>query len=301
MKSVFLLFLAALAAVAAGNPFDGRWILQPDQDPKHRVWWFEVNGSKGRFVGFPGGDMNDIADLALKNGKLTFSFHNKTSDLQYELHLNRGKLEGTRTGTGGKVRLTGKRAPEIADKDDGTWTKGKPVELFNGKDLNGWKPVVDGTPSGWTVSNGTMKNMAHANNLASEQKFWNFELDAEYRIGTDSNSGIGLRGRYEIQILGDYGKPQNTHNHGALYSRIPPAVNATLPPDQWQHMHVRLIGRDLTVVLNGKTVLDKVHIDGLTAMATDAEEDQPGPLTIQGDHLEVVFRKITVTPLVKKR
>ena len=301
MKPVLLLWFAAAAAFASGNPFDGRWNIQPERDPKHRAWWLEVDGAKGRFVGFPGGNMNDISGLKVQDGELRFSFHNRGNDLEYSVRLENGKLAGTRAGTGGTVRFTGVRAPEIADKDDGTWVADRPVALFNGKDLKGWRAVVEGSPLGWTVSDGLMKNTAHANNLISDRKFWNFELDAEYLIGSGSNSGIGLRARYEIQILGDFGKPQNTHNHGALYSRVAPAVNATLPPDQWQHMHVRLVGRDLTVVLNGKTVLDKVHVDGLTAMATDPNEALPGPITIQGDHLEVAFRRIVVTPLIRKR
>jgi len=100
-----------------------------------------------------------------------------------------------------------------------------------------------------------------------------------------------------VQIFGDYGEPPSGHGNGALYSRIAPSVNATRPPSEWQTFDIRLIGRQLTVVLNGKTIHDKVTVEGLTAMATDPDEDKPGPLTLQGDHGPVEFRKITVTPL----
>jgi hypothetical protein len=119
-------------------------------------------------------------------------------------------------------------------------------------------------------------------------------------LGPKTNSGIGLRGRYEIQILEDYGREPNTHSAGALYSRIAPKVNASKPAGEWQTYDIRLIGRTLTVVFNGIKVLDKVEVEGLTAMAHDADEDQPGPISIQGDHGPVEIRKITVTPLVRK-
>jgi hypothetical protein len=49
----------------------------------------------------------------------------------------------------------------------------------------------------------------------------------------DPELGIGLRGRYEIQILDDFGKPPNPHSAGALYSRVAPAVNASKPAGEW--------------------------------------------------------------------
>ena len=110
---------------------------------------------------------------------------------------------------------------------------------------------------------------------------------------------MGLRDRYEIQILDDYGQPPDTHSTGSLYSRVAPSVNAGKPPGEWQAYDITLIGRDLTVVLNGKKILDKVTVEGLTAMGHDPNEGEPGPLSLQGDHGSIEFRNITVTPLVK--
>ena len=142
-----------------------------------------------------------------------------------------------------------------------------------------------------------MKNTAGANNLVSETKFWNYKLHVEFRLGAKTNGGIGLRGRYEVQVLEDFGRPPNTHSAGALYSRIAPSVNASLPPGQWQTYDITLIGRTVTVVFNGKTVIDKGEIEGLTAMANNADEGEPGPISLQGDHGPVEIRKLTVTPL----
>jgi len=144
-----------------------------------------------------------------------------------------------------------------------------------------------------------MKNNDGAGDITSTGKFWNFDLRVEFRVAQKSNGGIGLRGRYEVQIYGDHGEPPTLHGNGALYSLIVPAVNATRPPGEWQVFEIRLVGRQVSVVLNGKTLIDKREIEGFTAMVTDPNEDQPGPLTLQGDHGPVEFRKITVWPLEK--
>jgi energy-coupling factor transporter ATP-binding protein EcfA2 len=146
---------------------------------------------------------------------------------------------------------------------------------FNGKDVSGWHGLVPNLALGWSLKDGAIANTAGANNLVSDGSFWNFKLHVEYRVGKDSNSGIGLRGRYEVQILEDYGKPPNKHSNGALYSRIAPAVNASKPADEWQTYDIRLVGRQVTVVLNDQKIIDKQEIEGLTAIAGNADEGKP--------------------------
>ena len=126
-------------------------------------------------------------------------------------------------------------------------------------------------------------------------------MHIEFRVANKSNSGIGLRGRYEVQIDGDFGVAPSKHSSGALYSRIAPAVNALLPPEAWQTFDIRFIGREVTIKLNGKTIIDRKQVEGYTAMATDPREDQPGPIMLQGDHGPVEFRKVTATPLVRAK
>ncbi len=314
MRNWVLLSLMAIPLVAADAGFNGRWDIRVPGETRGRVWWLEVSGAgtpklKGRFVGAPGGDMNDIPEISIKDGELKFVFERKyqreADKVQrgvYRARLVADKLEGVFEVEGGKaepVKWVGVRAPLIKDKDDGTWKKGQPVELFNGRDLSGWRPLVRGKELGWGVKDGAMTNVAGANNLVSERKFWNFELHVEYRVGEHSNSGIGLRGRYEVQILEDFGRPPDTHSNGALYSRIPPRVNASKPAGEWQTYDIRLVGRTVTIVLNGQKVIDKGEIEGLTAIAHDADEGVAGPISLQGDHGPVEFRKITLTPLVK--
>ncbi len=142
-----------------------------------------------------------------------------------------------------------------------------------------------------------MTNEAKANNLVSKETFKDFKLEAEYRVAEGSNSGIYLRGRYELQILDDFGKEPDRHSHMAIYARRAPDVNASRRAGEWQAVTATIAGNRLTVVLNGKTVHDNVEIEGLTGGALDAREDQPGPIMLQGDHGKVWFRKVTVTPI----
>jgi hypothetical protein len=220
----------------------------------------------------------------------------------YRARLVSGKLEGTYEVEGSNnapLKWTGVRAPEIADKDDGSWKEGKPIQLFNGKDLSGWKGLNPSAEMKWSVVDGVLRNAPPTTDIISERQFWNFKLHMDFRIVEHSNSGIGLRGRYEIQILDDYGRPPQSHGAAALYSRIAPSVNASKPAGEWQSYDIRLVGRDLTVVHNGTKVLDKVHVDGLTAIAENSNEAEPGPFVVQGDHSYVEIKSFVVTPLVK--
>ena len=306
----FGLFGALCCLCAADSQFNGRWDISVTGEPRGRAWWLEVNGAgtpdlSGKFVGFPGGDMNRIEHITLQNGELRFTFDRPAHDNQPETHqvytarLVGNKLEGSFASGDRHLKWTGVPAPEIHDRDDGSWRTSKPIELFNKKSLAGWRGMIPGKPLGWTVENGVLKSTGGANNLESERKFWNFTLHVEYRVGPHSNSGIGLRGRYEVQILEDYGNPPGLHSNGSLYSRIAPAVNASKPAGEWQTFDIRVVGREVSVVLNGKKLIDKGVIEGLTAIANNADEGKPGPLLLQGDHGPVEFRSVVLTPLIK--
>ena len=302
-------FSLALAAWAGDKDFNGRWDIRVENSANRRAWWLEVKGAgsgkmTGSFISALGGDLNVIENLAVKDGILSFSFDRKGAQpakLVYTAKLVGKELVGEHfiEGKPQKTAFVGKRAPVLKDKDDNSWKKGKPVELFNGKDLNNWSAMVPGKPLGWKVEDGIMKNVAGANNLVSAEKFWNFELHCEFKIGAHSNGGLGLRGRYEVQIIDDFGKPAGSHGTGALYSRIVPSVNASKAPGEWQTYDIRLVGHFVTITVNGQKVIDKGVIEGLTAMAHDWDESQPGPFSVQGDHGPVEIRKLTITPLVK--
>jgi hypothetical protein len=108
-----------------------------------------------------------------------------------------------------------------------------------------------------------------------------------------------LRHHYELQLADDFGAPPDVHGNASLYSWIAPRVNASKPPNEWQTLDLRLIGRELSVVLNGSRVIERGRIEGLSGLALDPHEERPGPISLQGDHGPVEFRNVVVTPLVK--
>jgi len=176
------------------------------------------------------------------------------------------------------------------------------VPLFNGKDLTGWKLRKPNAQSYWTVEDGVLKNTIkkgeHGVDLLTEKKFRNFTVRFEYLVPDGSNSGFYLRGRHEIQILGDYksGKPSAGGN-GGLYAFKAPDVFASLPGDQWQTCEATIIGNKITVVLNGKKIHDNVVCDKPTGGEVDNKVNEPGPILLQGDHGTVSFRHLRIKEL----
>ena len=151
--------------------------------------------------------------------------------------------------------------------------------------------------SGWSLESGTMTNSRGANNLVSKETFKDFRLEAEYKVEAGSNSGLYLRGRYELQVLDDHGKPPEKTGHMAIYGWTPPRVNASRPAGAWQSAQAVLVGNRVTVTLNGQKVHDNAEIQAITGGALDAIETAPGPLVIQGDHNKVWYRRIVITPI----
>lgn len=164
-----------------------------------------------------------------------------------------------------------------------------------GKDLTGWK--ARGLQNGWKVERGMLVNTMPSSDLYTEERFRDFELHYEYNVPKDSNSGMYLRGRYEVQIVDDYGSPPSVHGTGAIYGRIAPKVNAARPAGEWQRADVRLVGTRVTVTLNGKRVIENQEIPGPTGAALDDKVDEPGPILLQGDHGPVMFRNIRIRVL----
>lgn len=305
----------ANCAAPADSQFNGKWNIQVNGDtPRTRAWWLEVIGAgtdtlKGRFVGAPGGQVDDVPKISILDGELRFAFDRRyrreansrmTQKGLYWARIDHGKLKGTFEIEGDPstyLEWTGVRSPVLAEKDDGTWRRGDPIQLFNGRDLSGWIPLVPNKQPGWNVKEGILVNSPNASDLVSDKKFWNFDLHVEFLVGVRSNSGVGLRGRYEVQIYDDFDDPPSKHGNGALYSRITPRINASREPGEWQSFDVRLIGRQVSITLNGSKIIDRATIDGLTAIAQDPNETEPGPIILQGDHGFVEFRKVTLYPL----
>jgi hypothetical protein len=213
-------------------------------------------------------------------------------------------------GTGvDSTAFTGTKLPEMVPAPDLTKVKfGEPVNLFNGKDLTGWKLTDPKQVCGFSVVNGVLVNdpvqtegKPHISygNLRTEQKYEDFNLKLEVNVPEGSNSGIYLRGMYEIQVLDSYKKPIDPHNMGALYSRIAPSVSAEKPAGTWQTFDITLCERHVTVILNGIKIIDNQPAYGPTGGALSPDVFSAGPLYLQGDHGKVSYRNIVLTPILK--
>jgi hypothetical protein len=182
---------------------------------------------------------------------------------------------------------------ERTPQDTARW--GEPVDLLEGG-LASWK--TRGQPNGWTVENGVLINTPPSSDLISKLPLDDFKLHLEVNVPPQGNSGIYLRGRYEVQVLDSYGKPADSRQMGGVYAHLAPARNASRPAGEWQTYEFTLVGRRLKAVLNGVTIHDFAEIPAITAMAVDSNESAPGTLMLQGDHTGVRYRNIRVTPAI---
>jgi hypothetical protein len=182
-------------------------------------------------------------------------------------------------------------AVKAAEPDKEGW-----IPLFSGKDLSGWRLRHEGGRNGWSVQDGMLVNTPPSTDIVSEQKFRDFELQYEYMIPAGSNSGVYLRGRYEIQIDDAYGKDPGSHQNGAIYGVVTPRSNASKPAGEWQKVEAKIVGDRATVVLNGTKIIENAPIR-VTGGALDDKVDEPGPIMVQGDHGKVTFRSIRIRPI----
>jgi hypothetical protein len=187
----------------------------------------------------------------------------------------------------------GSRAPALAHKPV-HW--GKPVRLFDGKDLTGWMPL-DPAKESWRADGGTLISAGSGTDLRTKALFGDFKLHLEFNCTKGANSGVYLRGRYEVQIENDAEPEAANMRTGGVYGYLAPVKEAARTPGVWQSYDITLVGRWITVVLNGKTLIDNQEIPGITGGALDSNEGLPGPLVLQGSEVgEVKYRNIVVTP-----
>lgn len=282
----------------------GRWDLTVQGADAPYPSWVHIHLRKetelqARFVGRSGSVRHVTTITYGDDGTLVFEipiqYEKNKSPLRFEGRLNGGKLEGTTVDADGRtLPWTGVRAPELGPARTVSW--GAPVELFNGRDLSGWKPRSERRPGCWGVSDGVLVATPPCVDLISERTFGDAKLRVEFMYPKGSNSGLYLRGRYEVQIQDDAGKALDALRMGGVYGFIQPYVDAAGQPGDWQTYDITLSGQSISVVLNGKVIADNEVIPGITGGALDSNEAAPGPLMLQGDHGKVSFRKITLTP-----
>ncbi len=262
--------------------------------------WLEVKLSGfstlvGYYVGYEG-SARPIAEVKYneKKGKYYFTIPPQwmdIDDIYFEFELKDDKLEGYKVLDGNKLKFTGVRAPKLDRAEPPVW--GTPINLLT-KNMDRW---IIPANNKFVMENGILVNKNKGGNLITKQKFNDFKLSVEFKYPAGSNSGIYLRGRHELQLEDSKGRTDKV-SIGAIYGFIEPAVNAAKKPGEWQSYEVTLVGRHVTVVLNGIEVISNRPIPGITGGSLDSNEGEPGPIMIQGDHGQIEFRKFVITPAV---
>jgi hypothetical protein len=319
----------ALAHAASPRDFVGRWALTI---PGGDAGWLEIKQETGWYDGsllWGGGSVLPVASVAIADDTLTVTRLRdvprknaagtvvRTQQLTDTItaHVSGDTLnlvivaprpDGAATY---RSEFTGKRIPALPPRPDLAKAKfGEPITLFNGRDLTGWRKLEPSASNGWVAESGVLSNrpvqiegqpLKHYGNLRTDAEYEDFNLKLEVRVPEHSNSGVYLRGIYEVQIFDSFGKPLDSHNMGAIYSRITPTTAAEKPPGEWQTLDITLLDRHVTVVLNGTKIIDNQPLEGCTGGALWSDEFRPGPIYLQGDHGAVDYRNLILRPIVK--
>jgi len=298
---------AANAAQAdSSKAFLGRWDLTLKAPDREYPSWLELreeNGQlKAEYVG-RWGNARPLPSAELANGHLRFvspkEEEGSKTDLVFEGTLTGTALAGTLNGPDEKNwQWTGRRAPALRRASAPTW--GASIALFNGKDLTGWHEDKSGASPAWKVENGELITPGNGPELINNSKFEDFKLHVEFNCGPNSNSGVYLRGRYEVQIETDSAGDPPSQRIGGVYGFLAPAPEPARTPDKWQTYDITLVGRKITVVLNNVTIIDSKEIPGITGGALDSHEELPGPIYLQGSEKgHVKFRNVVISPAAK--
>jgi hypothetical protein len=337
MKSSLRLLITLAVGVLTLNtfaaedpaPFLGRWALTI---PGGGAGWLEITQQDGYLDGsilWGGGSVVPVESVYLDGDTLVVTRLNSverkdtagnvTRTQNYtetvSAHVNGEQLDLSQqkinTNGIGAIResFTGKRIAELPAAPDLARVKfGKAVTLFNGKDLSGWGLTDPKALSGWSAKDGILVNdpaqeegkpKKHYGNLRTEAEFEDFNITLEVSVAKEGNSGVYLRGIYEVQVMDSFGMELDPHHMGGVYSRITPLAAVEKPAGEWQTMDITLVDRHVTVKLNGTLVIDNQPLQGCTGGALWSDESRPGPIYLQGDHTGVQYRNIVLRPVVK--
>ncbi len=299
-------FESAAPARESAKAFLGRWDLTLKDGSHEYPSWLELSQEKSRLVAqFVGrwGNARPLPKAELSSGKLTFvspkEEEGAQADMVFEGTLAGKELSGAVNGPDGKTwQWTGQRAPALARTKQPKW--GKPVELFNKKDLTGWKMSDPSAEKVWKVENGELVTPGNGPELINEGKYEDFKLHVEFNCGENANSGVYLRGRYEVQIETDSIDEPPSHRMGGVYGFLAATPELPRKPGTWQTYDITFVGRMITVVQNGQTIINNQEVPGITGGALDSHEELPGPIYLQGSEKgRVAFRSIVLTPAEK--
>lgn len=323
-----VLSIGAQAADEAA-PFLGRWGLTI---PGGGAGWLEITQQDGYLDGsilWGGGSVMPLESVYLDGDALVVTrlnpverkdaagtvtrTQNFTETISATVKGDILDLKHQKVNTNGlgavRESFTGKRIPPLPAAPDLSKVKfGEPLTLFNGTDLTGWKLTDPNALSGWSAKDGLLVNdpvqeegkpRKHYGNLQTEASFEDFNITLEANVVKDGNSGVYLRGIYEVQVMESFGMPLDSHHMGAVYSRITPLSAVEKPAGEWQTLDITLVDRHVTVKLNGILIIDNQPLQGCTGGALWSDETKPGPIYLQGDHTGVKYRNIVLRPVVK--
>jgi len=324
-----ILPLSGFCGDSTYEAFLGMWTLDIEDNT---VGWLHVHEDQGYLdaeMMWVGGSVAPVGHIYMANDKtlvVTRTYDRpKGNDakgnerkhiMTFTVRIKRigDQITGTMVGpdwNGGDERTTafiGTKLPDVPAKPDLSNLKfGRAINLFNGKDLSGWKIINPKDKNGFRAQDGELitdpkqpesGEYVHYGNLRTEQEFTDFNLTLEVNVPEENNSGIYLKGMYEVQVYDSYGKDLDTHHMGALYSRIKPTIAAEKPPGEWQTFDITLIDRHVTVILNGIKIIDNQPVHGPTGGAMISDVFAPGPIYLQGDHGNVKYRNIVIRPIL---
>jgi len=342
MKKLLSICTGALLATAcsAKSPFDGIWyITTPDNGaawlkvdteampPKVEMLW-EVGGVEAAktatltrhlipddtaslYIEYPWDHWYMTATGMRRDniGQLTPTLYIDKEGVKAWLYRKKNGEAVPQEGS--RLAIT-RAAPMPPAPDVGALKFGDPIELFDGKTLDGWRLTNPKDVSGWSVKDGILTNdpklepkvdggpiPPQFGNLRTDREFEDFRLTLEVRLPKNGNSGVYLRGRYEVQTTDSHGRPVSKGGTmGAIYDRIAPTANAAKPAGEWNTYDVTLADRHVTVIINGQKVIDNQPVEGCTGGALDADDTKPGPIYFQGDHTSVEYRNIKLYPRI---
>jgi hypothetical protein len=288
---------------APADSWAGRWDLTVlDEASQPLPSWLELRVDQGvwraAFVG-RWGNARPLPKVVVEGDRIQFvspkEEEGSRNDLVFDGELRGATLAGSALGPNGTHwTWSGRRAPALKARENVKWAG--PITLFNGRDFSGWMFDNPSKASSWVVENGCLVNKSAGSNIATDGKFQDFKLHIEVNCPTNANSGVYLRGRYEVQIEDDSLQEPPSHHIGAVYGFLAPAPEQPRRPGVWQAFDITLIGRFVTVVQNGQTIIDHQEIPGITGGAFDSHEELPGPIYLQGDHGGIAYRNIVLTP-----
>ena len=290
-------------ATQTAPAFLGRWDLTLKAPSREYPSWLELRQEGGQLTAQMVGRWGNARPLPkaeLTNGHLEFvspkEEEDSKTDMVFEGTVADGRLSGTVNGPDGTTwTWTGERAPLLERTTTPKW--GKPVALFNGKDLTGWKMDNPNSSTVWKVENGALVSPGNGPELINDSKFQDFKLHVEFSCEENSNSGIYLRGRYEVQVETDSIQEPPSHHMGGVYGFLAASPELPRTPGAWQTFDITLIGRRITVVQNSRTIIADEEIPGITGGALDSHEGLPGPIYLQGSEKgHVAYRSIVITP-----